>query len=130
MDGNYAMGLPLGPLTPNTFMCNDEKQPETKNKMLEVYKCYVDDMLSIMTHVKTASEFLMTLNSSHPSIDFTIDLKENCRLPLLGMQVMRNGCSLNTKVFQKPTDSGLLLTLHYHSHVDGRQKMLTTEHHA
>ena len=42
VDGN-AMGLPLGPLTANTFMCNDEKQLETKNKMLEVYKCYVDD---------------------------------------------------------------------------------------
>ena len=52
------MGLPLGPLTANTFMCNEEKQLETKNKMLEVYKCYVDDMLSVMTDVKTASELI------------------------------------------------------------------------
>ena len=54
VDGN-AMGLLLGPLTANTFMCNEEKQLETKNKMLEVYKCYVDDMLSVMTDVKTYS---------------------------------------------------------------------------
>ena len=33
---------------------------------------------------------------------------------------MRNGCSLNTKVYKKLTDSGLLL--HYYSHVDGRYK--------
>jgi len=33
---------------------------------------------------------------------------------------MRNGCSQNTKVYKKPTDSGLLL--HYHSHVDGSYK--------
>lgn len=74
------MGLPLGPLMANTFMCNDQKQLETKNKMLEVYKRYVDNMLSVMTDVKTASEFLMTLNSSHPSIDFTIELEESGRL--------------------------------------------------
>ena len=33
---------------------------------------------------------------------------------------MKNGCSLNTKVYKKPTDSGLLS--HYLSHVDGRYK--------
>ena len=33
---------------------------------------------------------------------------------------MKNGCRLDTKVYKKPTDSGLLL--HYHSHVDGRYK--------
>ena len=38
------------------------------------------------------------------------------------MEVMRKGCSLNTKVYKKPTDSGLLL--HYLSHVDGRHKRL------
>ena len=72
-----------------------------------------------MTDVETASEFL-TLNNSHTSIDFTMALKENSRLPCLGMEVMKNGCSLNRKVYKKPTDSGLLL--HYLSHVDGRYK--------
>ena len=33
---------------------------------------------------------------------------------------MKNGCSLNTKVYKTLTDSGLLL--HYHSHVAGRYK--------
>ena len=113
-----AMGSPLGPLMANALTCNIEKQLETKNKMPGVYKRYVYGTLSVMT-VETASKFL-TLNNSHTSIDFTMALKENGRLPCLGMEVMKNGCSLNTKVYKKTTDSGLLL--HYLSHVDGRYK--------
>ena len=45
-----------------------------KNKMPEVYKCYGDDQLSVMTDVETASEFLRTLNNSQPSIDSTMEL--------------------------------------------------------
>ena len=104
----------------NAFMCNIEKQLETENKMPDVYKRYVDDTLSVMTDVETASGFLTTLNSSHPSIDFTMELEENGTLPFLGMEVMKKGCRLDTKVYKKPTDTGLLL--HYHSHVDGRYK--------
>ena len=42
------------------------------------------------------------------------------RIPFLGMDVIRNGCRLETTVYRKPTDKGLLL--HYHSHVDARYK--------
>ena len=119
-----AMGSPLGPLMANTkkkhFMCNIEKQLEARNKMPAFYKRYVDDTLSTIPNEETASEFLMTLNNSHPSINFTMELEENGRLPFLGMNIIRNGCHLDTKVYRKPTDTGLLL--HYHSHVDERYK--------
>ena len=117
-----AMGSPLGPLMAISFMCNIEKQLETENKMPAFYKRYVDDTLSTMPDSETASEFLTTLNNSHPSIDFTMELEENGRLPFLGMEmdIIRNGSRLDTKVYRKPTDTGLLL--HYHSHVDGRHK--------
>lgn len=84
------------------------------------YKRFVDDTLSVMPDPEAASEFLDTLNKSHPSIDFTMELQENGRLPFLGMDVIRNGCCLDTMVYRKPTDKGLLL--HYHSHVDARYK--------
>ncbi|KAL9976394.1 hypothetical protein ACROYT_G013692 [Oculina patagonica] len=119
VDG-VAMGSPLGPLMANTFMCNIEKQLETRNEMPAFYKRYVDDTLSAMPDVETSSEFLITLNNSHPSINFTMELEENGRLPFLGMDIIRNGCHLDTKVYRKPTDTGLLL--HYHSHVDVRYK--------
>ena len=73
-----------------------------------------------MPDPEAASEFLTTLNESHPSIDFTMELEENGRLPFLGMNVIRSGCCLDTTIYRKPTDTGLLL--HYHSHVDERYK--------
>ena len=52
--------------------------------------------------------------------NFTMELEENGKLPFLGLNVIRNGCRLDTTVYRKPTDTGLLL--HYHSHVDARCK--------
>ena len=83
----------------NAFMCSIEKQLEARSKMPAFYKRYVDDTLSTMPNEETASEFLMTLNNSHPSINFTMELEENGRLPFLGMDIIRNGCHLNTKVY-------------------------------
>ena len=115
------MGSPLGPLMANALMCKIEKQLETENKLPIFYKRYVDDTLSTMPVAETASEFLTTLNESHPSVDFTMELEENGRLPFLGMNVIRNGCCLdNTTIYRKPTDTGFLL--HYQSHVDARYK--------
>ena len=55
------MGSPLGPLMANTFMCNIEEKLENQNKMPTFYKRYVDDTLSKMPNVSSASEFLLTL---------------------------------------------------------------------
>ena len=119
VDG-VAMGSPLGPLMANSFMCNIEEQLETEHKMPAFYKRYVDDTLSALPNFETDSEFQTTLNNSHPSIDFTMEVEQHGRLPFLGMDIIRNGCRLDTKVYRKPTDTGLLL--HYHSHVDSRYK--------
>jgi len=90
VDG-VAMGSPLGPLMANAFMCNIEKQLQTENKMPAFYKRSVDDTLRAMPDVETASEFLTTLNNTHPSIDFTMELEVDGRLPFLGMDIIRNG---------------------------------------
>ncbi|KAL9987751.1 hypothetical protein ACROYT_G002107 [Oculina patagonica] len=104
MDG-VAMGSLLGPLMANTFMCNIEKQLETRNKMLAFYKRYVDDTLSTMPDAETASEFLITLNNSHLFITFIMELKENGGLSFLGMDIIRNGCRLDTKIRNLQTQS-------------------------
>ena len=46
-----------------------KKQLETENKLPTFYKRYVDDTLSVMPDLTAASEFLTTLNESHPSIN-------------------------------------------------------------
>ena len=73
-----------------------------------------------MPDVSSASEFLLTLNEIHPSLSFTMELEDNRKLPFLGMVIIRNGPRLDTKVYVKPNDTGLLL--HYQSHVDVRYK--------
>ena len=104
----------------NAFLCKKEKQLERENKLPIFYKRFVDDTLKTMPDPAAASEFLETLNKSHPSIDFTMALDINGRFPFLGMDVIRNGCHLDTTVYRKPTDKGLLL--HHQSHVDPRYK--------
>ena len=107
------MGSPLGPLMANAFLSKKEKQLERENKLSIFYKRFVDDTLKVTPDPAAASEFLETLNKSHPSIDFTMELGENGKLPFLGMDVIRNGCRLDTTDYRKPMYKWLLL--HYHS---------------
>ena len=73
-----------------------------------------------MPNVETAEAFLSTLNDSHPSISFTMELATKGKLPFLGVEIVRHMSRLETKVYKKSTDTGLLL--HYQSHVDVRYK--------
>lgn len=79
--------------------------------MCKFYKYYVDDTLSIMPIVEMAEAFLSTLNDSHPSINVTMEFTKNGKLPFLGVEIVKLDSCLETKVFQKLTDTGLLL--HY-----------------
>ncbi|XP_068743542.1 uncharacterized protein [Montipora capricornis] len=101
-------------------MCSIEERLQGQGKMPDFYKRYVDDTLSIMPNVETAEAFLSTLNDSHPSINFTMELAANGTLPFLGVEIVKHMSPLETKVYKKPTDTGLLL--HYQSHVDVRYK--------
>ncbi|XP_022788722.1 uncharacterized protein LOC111328527 [Stylophora pistillata] len=119
IDG-VAMGSPLGPLMANAFMCSIEDRLEEQGKMPGFYKRYVDGTLSIMADTETAEMFLATLNESHPSVSFTMELAVNGKLSFLGTEIMQRNCRLETKVYKKPSDTDLLL--HYQSHVDVRYK--------
>jgi len=77
--------------------------------MPDFYKRFVDDTFSIMPNT-----------GWHPSINFTMELATNGKLPFLGVEIVKHMSCLETKVYKKPTDTGLLL--HYQSHVDVRYK--------
>jgi len=72
--------------------------------------------------VPAAEVFLSTLNNCHPSISSTMELASDNKLPFVGMEVLKKGCKLETSVYCKPTNTGLLL--HHQSHVDKRYKRL------
>ncbi|CAB4030847.1 Allatostatin-A receptor, partial [Paramuricea clavata] len=73
-----------------------------------------------------SEDFLNTLNNCHPSLNFTMECEVDGKLPFLGMEAIRTHGHIETKVYVKPTNTGLLL--HYQSHVDRRYKksLITT----
>ena len=115
-----AMWSPLGPLLANLFMCSIEDNIQGLGQMPPFCKRYVDDTLASMPDETSANTFLETLNTRHTSIQFTMETSTNNVLPFLAMELLKNGPQIETKVYVKPTNSGLLL--HYQSHVDFRYK--------
>ena len=55
-----AMGSPLGPLLANVFMSHLERE----DKLPSFYRRYLDDTLTIMPNIETASNFLDTINKA------------------------------------------------------------------
>ena len=117
---SMAMESPLGPLLANVFMSHIEENLEREDKLPAFYRRYVDNMLTIMPNIETASNFLDTLNKAHSSVKFMMETECNGMLPFLGIQLLNGSPQIETKVCVKPTNSGLLL--HYQSHVDNRYK--------
>ncbi|XP_068706113.1 uncharacterized protein [Montipora foliosa] len=114
------MGSPLGPLMTNAFMCSVEEKLARENKLPSFYKRYVDDTLAMVRDLSDATDLLACLNEAHPSIQFTMEIATNDRLPFIGMEIIKIDGSLETRVYRKKTNKGLLL--HYQSHVDSRYK--------
>ncbi|XP_068696375.1 uncharacterized protein [Montipora foliosa] len=114
------MGSPLGRLMANVFMCRIEEALEHEGKMPAYYRRCVDDMLTIVPNIASANKFLETLNHCHPSVKFTMEIENNGMLPFLGTQLLNKSTQIQTEVYVKPTNTGLLL--HYKSHVDDRYK--------
>ena len=88
--------------------------------MPSYYRRYVDDTSTIKPNKTAANNFLETLNQCHSSIKFTMEIENNRMLPFLGTQLLNKSTHVETKVYVKPTNSGLML--HYKSHVDDRYK--------
>ena len=114
------MGSPLGPLMANTFMCSIEEKLERENKLPPFYRRYADDTFALVRDSSAAASFLATLNESHPSINFTMEIVTNDRLPFVGVEIIKTEHDLETNVYRKKTNRGLLLQ--YQSHVLFRYK--------
>ena len=119
VDG-VAMGSPLGPLMANTFMCSLEEKLVERNQMPSLYHRFVDDSITSQRNNASAEAFLSTLNSLHPSVQFTMELETSGVIPFLRATLINKNGRLETKVYIKPTNTGLML--HYDSHVDVKYK--------
>ena len=63
-----------------------------------------------------AAEAFLTARNCHPSINVTMELAPDNKLPFIGIEILQKGHKLETSVYRKPTNTGLLL--HHQSHVD------------
>ena len=69
-----------------------------------------------MPNTDAAADFLTTLNGLHLSLKFTVEPLADNRIPFIGIEIIKNGTELETRVYGKPTNTGLLL--HFQNHVD------------
>ena len=119
VDG-VAMGSPLGPLMANVFLYHLEEKLKLDDMVPEFYKRFVDDTLSKMPNTIAATEFLARLNNLHPNLSFTMELPVDNKISFVGMEIRRDGSKVETQVYRKSTNTGLLL--HFNSYTDKRYK--------
>ena len=71
----------------------------------------VDDTFTINDHETSGT--LTELNQTHPQIKFTAEEEENGQIPFLDCLVSRNDDNrVKTKVYKKPTHTGLYTNFH------------------
>ena len=109
------MGSPLHPLLANVFLCHLEDKLTRDGLMPTLCKRYVDDNLLRMPSIDAAAYFLTTLNSLHPSLSFTMELPLDNKISLIDIEIIKNRTKIDTQVYRKPTNTGLLLRLHNHT---------------
>ena len=97
------------------FMGSIEETPKCEGKIPSFYERYVDYMLAIMPYTTSATAFLQVLNNCHSPVKLTIEIESSGVLPFLGMQLLYRAPEIKTKVYVKPTNTGL--SLHYQSPV-------------
>ena len=111
------MGLSLSVVLANAFMEALEEELLGNAAIKPKYwRRYVDDTFIVWPHgLETIEQFLQYLNSASPSIQFTVELEREGRLPFLDVEVVRSETGiLMTSVFRKPTCSNVYLKFDSH----------------
>lgn len=109
-----AMGNPLSPVLSNLYMEFFEKK--LLSNILPsnaVWFRYVDDVLCLWPCSENIEGFLPLLNNLAPSIKFTIEYEDDCKLPFLDCMIHRLGKTFKFSVYRKPTN--VCSYIHYYS---------------
>ncbi len=96
----------------NTYACNMELFETMAMKKADlkptVWCRYVDDTFVMWPHGHSSLDgFLVHLNSQTSTIPFTMETETDDTLPLLNVQVHREGKKLTTSVYRKSTHTDL-----------------------
>ena len=77
----------------------------------KLYLRYIDDVYAVFQSRSSCSKFLNVLNSQHKDIEFTME-KATSILNFLDVEIKMNSTEYDTCMWQKPTNTGLLLNFH------------------
>jgi predicted GIY-YIG superfamily endonuclease len=106
-----AMGSPLGPLFAIIFMDEFEHKHMERLKELGVatWMRYVDDIFSLLRDRTCLENILKFINDQHPNIKFTTECEIENKIPFLDTCVTRKPNGFSTKIYHKPTFTGVYL---------------------
>ena len=89
IDG-VTMGSPLGPILANIFMVELEKIIIPKlEREVKLWRRFVDDTICF-AKMDSLNYILLTINSFHKNIKFTMEIEQNSTTPFLDVLLIRN----------------------------------------
>ncbi|XP_076039447.1 uncharacterized protein LOC143024519 [Oratosquilla oratoria] len=102
------MGSPISVMMAEEVMQRLEAQLlSTAPSSLKLWTRYVDDEFAILDS-KDVESFLSHINSIEPAIQFSMEQKKAFQLPFLDSCVKREGDTLSTSVYRRPTHTDRL----------------------
>ena len=110
----------------NAFVCSIEENLEQHGQLPRYYRRYVDDTLTVMPDRVTAGQFLDSLSSTHPSLKFTIEVEREGSLPFLGTELVNRAPKIESKIYIKRTNTGLLLQVQSHIDIKYKRSLINT----
>ena len=104
------MGSPLGSILSDICMVDLENTifPIIIHDFIKDWSRFVDDIIGIVRD-GSIDHIIHTLNSFHPSIQFTFETEVNNKIPFLGVMIIRNETSFTTTVYRKPTNNDIYI---------------------
>ena len=107
-------------------MCSIEENLEQHDQLPRYYRRYVDDALTVIPDRVTAGQFLDSLSSTHPSLKFTMEVEREGSLPFLGTELLNRAPKIESKIYIKRTNTGLLLLVQSHIDITYKRSLINT----
>ena len=114
--GGAAMWSPLGPILANMFPSHHEENWLKKCPIEfkpSFYRRYVDDIFVLFESPESAHLFSKYMSSKHQNINFTAEQENVGSLSFLDVKICRKNGKFVTRVYRKPTFSGVFTIYEY-----------------
>ena len=114
-DEGLAMGSPLSPVLANLYKEYFEEMALGSTSLNpSMWLRYVDDTFILWPHQEDVQILLDHVNSIRPSIQFTMEKKQDNKLPVLDVLLTRTEQGFRSSVYRKPTFTGQYLNFNSH----------------